>query len=86
MPSRLGGPESKLAVRFDATVAILGIASALLIAYRILTPPDLSRDLGAYGTITYDVTVRTPIYLALTAAAGIALGGCWSLWAELGST
>lgn len=54
-----------------ATIPSLGAASALLILYRIVEPPGF----GGGGTTAFQGTVQLPIYLALFASLGIALGG-----------
>jgi hypothetical protein len=67
-------PEAQLPVRTNAMVAILGIASALLILFRIIDPPTFEAE----GLITYETTVLFPTFLALSAAVGIAFGGFWA--------
>jgi hypothetical protein len=62
----------------NAVITILGVVSALLILFRIMDPPGL----GTQGFISFDATVRFPIYLALLAAAGIALGGRLAMYEE----
>jgi len=52
-------------------VAILGLVSMLLISVRIIDPPTFWVE----PTITSEGTVQAPIFLALLAAAGIAVGG-----------
>lgn len=61
----------KGAVPVNAVVAILGLASVLLILYRIFDPPVFYVE----PTITFEGTVQFPIYLALLAAVGIVYGG-----------
>jgi hypothetical protein len=67
-------PEAQLPVRVNAGIAILGIASALLILFRIVDPPTFETE----WVITYETTVLFPTFLALAAAAGIAVGGLWA--------
>jgi hypothetical protein len=55
----------------NAVVAVLGLASVSLIAFRIVDPPIFNVE----PTITNEGAVQFPIYLALLAAAGIAYGG-----------
>lgn len=65
-------------VPVNAAVAILGIVSVLLILFRIVVPPDF----GSEGIFEFEGTVQFPIFLALSAAAGIAFGGCLAMWEE----
>lgn len=58
-------------VPLNAVVMILGIASVLLILYRIADPPVFSVE----TTITIEGAAQLPIFLALFASAGIACGG-----------
>lgn len=60
----------------DAVVAILGIASVLLILFRIVNPPNFGSYREVWGTFTIEGTVQFPAFLALLAAIGIAVGGC----------
>lgn len=55
----------------NAVVAILGLASTLLILFRVIEPPVFYVE----PTVTFEGTVQFPIFLALLAAAGIAFGG-----------
>lgn len=64
-------------------VAVLGTLSAMLIAYRIVDPPNFGSFREVWGTITIEGTVQFPIFLALAAAAGIAIGGFLATWEEL---
>lgn len=59
----------------NAAVAILGLVSVLLIAFRIIDPPVFSVE----PTITYEGAIQLPIVLALLAAVGIALGSCLAM-------
>jgi uncharacterized membrane protein len=63
----------------NAVVMILGIASTLLILYRIADPPVFSVE----TTITIEGAAQLPIYFALFAAAGIACGGCLAMREEV---
>lgn len=58
-------------------VAILGLVSMLLISFRIVDPPTFWVE----PTITSEGSVQVPIFLALLAAAGIAVGG-WQTMRE----
>jgi hypothetical protein len=60
----------------DAVVAILGGASAGLILYRIIDPPGFGSNESPFFPAAIEGTVELPIFLALAAAAGIAVGGC----------
>ena len=62
----------------NAVVAILGLASVLLILYRIIDPPVFDVE----PTITIEGAVQFPIFLALAAAAGITVGGFLALREE----
>jgi hypothetical protein len=67
-------------VRLNAVVTILGVASVLLILYRIADPPVFYAE----TTITFEGAAQLPIFLALFAAAGIACGGCLAMREEIG--
>lgn len=62
-------------VRAHAVVAVLGFVSALLILFRIVHPPNFGSFREVFGPVTIEGTVQFPIFLALSAAAGIAFGG-----------
>jgi hypothetical protein len=79
---RLAHPTSEFSVLGDAAVAILGIASALLILFRIVDPPNFGSFREIWGTVTIEGTVQFPIVLALFAAVGIAFGGYRSMREE----
>jgi hypothetical protein len=70
-------------VPVHALVAILGTLSVMLIAYRIADPPNFGSFREVWGTITIEGTVQFPIFLALAAAGGIAVGSFLALWEEL---
>ena len=63
----------------NAVVAFLGLASVLLIIYRIVDPPVFYVE----PTITFEGVIQFPIFLALAAAGGVALGGLLALREEL---
>lgn len=69
---RLTSAGWKPFVQVNAMVAILGLVSATAILFRIVQPPTVYVE----PTITWEGTVQLPIFLALGAAAGIAVGGC----------
>jgi hypothetical protein len=62
-------------VSANAVVAILGIVSAGLIIFRIIDPPNFGSNGSPFFPATIEGTVQFPIFLALVAAAGIAVGG-----------
>lgn len=68
---RAMGPVRKSAVALDALIALLGLGSALLILFRIISPPVFSSE----PTVTREGVVQFPILLALLAAAMVAFGG-----------
>lgn len=76
------GCRSRLPYSGQRGVAILGIVSTLLILFRIVDPPNFGSFQEIWGTITIEGTVQSPIFLALSAAAGIAFGGCLAMWEE----
>jgi hypothetical protein len=61
--------------RANAVVGVLGAISALLILFRIVDPPNFGSFREAFGPVTIEGTAQFPIFLALVAALGIALGG-----------
>lgn len=66
------------AAALDAVIAILGLASALAILFRIIEPPVFYVE----STITSEGTVEAPIFLALLAAIGIVFGSCQAMREE----
>lgn len=66
-------------VPVNAVVAILGVVSVGLILFRIIDPPVFNVE----PTITSEGAVQFPIFLALAAAAGIAVGGFRAVREEL---
>lgn len=75
---RLTDAVRKPPVPINAVVAILGLVSVGLILFRIVDPPIFYTE----PTITIEGAVQFPIFLALLAAAGIALGGCLAMREE----
>ncbi len=75
---RLTNSLRKDSAPVNAVVAILGLASVLLILYRIIDPPVFDVE----PTITIEGAVQFPIFLALAAAAGITVGGFLALREE----
>lgn len=81
--SRLVSAVHEPRVQVNAVIAVLGIASMLLIIFRIVDPPNLPSPLFRYERIlTEEVVIQIPIFLALFAATGIALGGFLAMRAE----
>jgi hypothetical protein len=75
---RLTTPTRRPSIPLNALVAVLGVASMLMILYRIIDPPVFD----VVPTITYEGAAQLPIFLALMAAAGIAFGGGWAMREE----
>lgn len=75
---RLANAVRRPFVPINASVAILGLVSVLLILFRVVDPPVFLVE----RTVTYEGTVQPPIFLALVAAAGIAFGGYWAMREE----
>lgn len=59
-------------VSSGAVSFILGALAACLILFRIVFPPDLGGEVEGF---TFDVTLKSGIFLSLVAACGIAYGG-----------
>jgi hypothetical protein len=74
----------KRSTSINAVVVVLGMASVLLISLRIIDPPSFGSLGTSFGTVTYEGTLQFPIFLALLAAAGIAVGGWLALREERG--
>lgn len=64
----------------NALVVILGLASFLLILFRIVDPPTFRTE----ATITAVGVVQAPMFVALVAAAGVMVGGLVALREEGG--
>jgi hypothetical protein len=75
-------PAHKSPIPINAVVAILGVVSMSLILFRILHPPDFGSFREIWGTIAIEGTVQFPVFLALSAAAGITFGGCLAMREE----
>jgi hypothetical protein len=67
--------SSAVLISANAVVAILGIVSAGLIILRIINPPNFGTIGGPFFPATFEGTVQLPVFFALVAAGGIALGG-----------
>jgi hypothetical protein len=69
-----------LPIALSAITAGLGILTVVLIAYRIISPPD-----GGAGDFGVDIGRGIGVFLGLIAAAGVAAGG-WLAMQEEGSS
>jgi low temperature requirement protein LtrA len=76
--TRLVNKNRKPSVSLNAVVALFGIASALLVLFRIIDPPVFHIE----PTITMEGAPQLPMFLALAAAVGIAFGGYWAMREE----
>ncbi|HET7443823.1 MAG TPA: hypothetical protein VFJ57_04115 [Solirubrobacterales bacterium] len=56
----------------SAAIAVVGVASVLLILYRIIDPPG---DSGDFAGVSVDISPAFGIFISLIAAAGITYGG-----------
>jgi hypothetical protein len=72
---RLSDTAYEPPVPANPVVAILGTVSALLILFRTVNPPNFGSFREVFGPVTIEGTVQFPIFLALGAALGIAVGG-----------
>jgi hypothetical protein len=79
---RMTNAVPRPSIPLNALVAALGIVSVLLILYRIVDPPNFGSFPETWGNITIEGTLQLPIFFALFAAAGIALGGYLAVWEE----
>jgi hypothetical protein len=68
---RLSDSDYEPPVSMNVAVAILGGLSALLVLFRIVSPPGF----GTFGGVSIDATLSLGIFLGLIAAVGIAYGG-----------
>ena len=68
---RASGSTWRPAIPAGAAVAVLGGLSTLLVAFRIVFPPDF----GTLGGVSVEATLKLGAFLGLIAAAGIAYGG-----------
>ncbi|MEX2448426.1 MAG: hypothetical protein WD404_06750 [Solirubrobacterales bacterium] len=71
----VGNAVRGLAVVANGVVAVCGALSAVLILFRIIYPPSFGSMGTSFGVVTYEGTVKFPIFFALAAACGIAYGG-----------
>lgn len=75
---RLAIPRRPPHAGLDAAVAVLGVVSAGLILFRIVDAPTFY----PHSTLVSESTAQPPMFLALGAAAGIALGGLLASFAR----
>jgi hypothetical protein len=75
---RLANAVRKPRFSVNGLVAVLGLLSMLLIIFRIVDPPYFGTD----ETVTFEGAVQLPVFLALSAAAGIAFGACLAMREE----
>ena len=73
---RFANAIARPVVAANAVVGGLGVVSVLLIVFRITNPPNFGSFREVWGNVTIEGTIQFPIFLALVAAAGIAIGGC----------
>jgi hypothetical protein len=67
----------------DALVATSGAVSFVLILFRIIDPPTAGTLQGAFGnSATVELSVEFGIFVAMLAAAGIAIGGVMAMKAH----
>jgi hypothetical protein len=81
---RISDVAEKL-TRIHAAVAAFGVVSAALILIRILDAPNFNPGRGGWETLTCRSATQLPIYLALAAAVGIALGSFLAIEEERAS-
>jgi hypothetical protein len=79
---RLTNGVHRPSIPINLAVAVLGIISVALILFRVVDPPNFGSFREIWGTITIEGTVQFPIFLALFAAAGVAIGGCLAMREE----
>lgn len=68
---RLSDSDYEPPISLNVAVAVLGGISALLVLYRVISPPDF----GSFGGVTVEATREFGLFLGLAAAIGIAFGG-----------
>jgi hypothetical protein len=68
---RLSDSDYEPPISMNVAVAVLGGLGALLVLYRVISPPDL----GSFGGVTVEATREFGLYLGLLASIGIAFGG-----------
>lgn len=79
---RVSNFDYELPIAANAALAVLGVISAALILFRIADPPSF----GQVNGLPLDATLEFGIFLALIAAAGIALGGYMAVREERGAS
>lgn len=78
---RLSDSAFEPPISMNVAVAVLGGIGALLVLYRVISPPDL----GSFGGITVEATRQLGLFLGLLASIGVAYGGYRGMQEE-GST
>lgn len=78
---RLSDSDYEPPISMNVAVAVLGGLAALLVLFRVISPPDF----GSFGGVTVEATREFGLFLGLAAAIGIAFGG-WKGMQEEGST
>jgi len=68
---RLSDSDYEPPVSMNVAVAVLGGIAALLVLYRVISPPDF----GSFGGVTVEATREFGLFLGLLASIGIAYGG-----------
>lgn len=68
---RLSDSDYEPPISMNVAVAVLGGIAALLVLYRVISPPDF----GSFGGVTVEATREFGLYLGLLASIGIAFGG-----------
>lgn len=68
---RLNDSDYEPPISMNVAVAVLGGIGALLVLYRVVSPPDF----GSYAGVTVEATREFGLFLGLAAAIGIAFGG-----------
>ncbi len=68
---RLSDSDYEPPISLNVAVAVLGGIAALLVLYRIISPPSF----GSFGGVSADATLEFGIFLGLLASIGIAFGG-----------
>jgi hypothetical protein len=68
---RLSDSDYEPPISMNVVVAVLGGLSALLVLFRIVSPPDF----GSFGGVSIEATREFGIFLGFLAAAAIAYGG-----------
>lgn len=68
---RLSDSDYEPPISMNVAVAVLGGLAALLVLYRVISPPDF----GSFGGVSVEATRAFGLYLGLLASIGVAFGG-----------